>query len=112
MLWNTMKVMNTSVAFGFALLFAAPARAEFIETDVCVFGATSAGIAAAVQVSRMGKTVVIVEPGRFIGGLTTGGLGATDIGNKTAIGGIAREFYRRVAKHYAQDSAWKFEKRE
>ena len=89
-----------------------PVRAEFIESDVCVFGATSGGIAAAIQAARMGKSVVIAEPGRFLGGLTTGGLGATDIGNKGAIGGIAREFYGRVAKHYARDSAWKFEKRE
>ena len=88
-----------------------PLRAEMIETDVCVYGATSGGIAAAIQASRMGRSVVIAEPGRFIGGLTTGGLGATDIGNKAAIGGISREFYARVAKHYAQDSAWKFETR-
>jgi FAD dependent oxidoreductase len=89
----------------------APLRAEFIETDVCVFGASSGGIAAAIQATRMGKSVVIAEPGHFIGGLTTGGLGATDIGNKAAIGGIAREFYRRIARHYAQDSAWTFETR-
>jgi hypothetical protein len=86
-------------------------RADFIEADVCVFGATSSGLAAAVQAARMGKSVVIAEPGRFLGGLTTGGLGATDIGNKGAIGGIAREFYERVAEHYAQDAAWKFETR-
>jgi hypothetical protein len=85
--------------------------AEIIESDVCVFGATPAGVAAAVQASRMGKSVVIAEPGRFLGGMTTSGLGATDIGNKAAIGGIAREFYRRVARHYAQDSAWKLETR-
>lgn len=98
---------------GLCILLGLPAslRAEFIEADVCVFGASSAGIAAAIQAARMGKSVVIAEPGRFIGGLTTGGLGATDIGNKAAIGGIAREFYHRIAKHYAQDSAWKFEAR-
>lgn len=83
-----------------------------IETDVCVFGATPGGIAAAIQAGRMGKSVVLLEPGRFLGGMTTGGLGATDIGNKAAIGGLAREFYRRVAKHYAQDSAWKYETRD
>jgi hypothetical protein len=88
-----------------------PARAEFVESDVCVFGGTSAGIAAAVQASRMGKTVVLVEPGPYLGGLTTGGLGATDIGNKAAIGGISREFYQAIARHYAQDSAWVFETR-
>jgi len=88
-----------------------PASAEGIEADVCVFGGTSGGIAAAVQVSRMGRRAVIAEPGKFLGGLTTGGLGATDIGNKAAIGGISREFYRRIAKHYANDSAWRWETR-
>jgi hypothetical protein len=88
------------------------ASAAVIETDLCVFGGTSGGIAAAVQTARMGKSVVMVEPGKYLGGLTTGGIGATDIGNKAAIGGIAREFYGRIAKHYAQDAAWKFEKRQ
>jgi ribulose 1,5-bisphosphate synthetase/thiazole synthase len=62
------------------------------QADVVIYGATSSGIAAAVQVSRMGKTVLIVDPGTHLGGLTTGGLGWTDIGNKQVIGGIAREF--------------------
>jgi hypothetical protein len=86
--------------------------AEVIETDVCIYGATVAGVGAAVQSARMGKTVVIAEFGNHIGGMTSGGLGATDIGNKAAIGGIAREFYHRVAQHYARDDAWRFEKRE
>src|SRR5215813_2752066 len=84
-------------------------RAEVRETEVCVFGATSGGIAAAIQAARMGKTVTLVEPSNYLGGMTTGGLGATDIGNKAAIGGLAREFYARIARHYAQDAAWKFE---
>ena len=75
-------------------------------TDVVVYGATSGGIAAAIQTARMGKSVVLVEPGNHLGGLTSGGLGATDIGNKAAIGGIAREFYQRVARHYGRDDAW------
>ncbi|MCX8156310.1 MAG: FAD-dependent oxidoreductase [Verrucomicrobiae bacterium] len=83
--------------------------ATIVETDLCVYGGTSAGIIAAVQAKRLGHSVVLVEPGRFLGGLTTGGLGATDIGNKAAIGGLSREFYRRVAKHYAQPAAWKYE---
>jgi flavin-dependent dehydrogenase len=107
-----MKPVLFRLGLGFLLGLSAPLRAEFIESDVCVLGATSGGIAAAIQAARMGKSVVIAEPGAFIGGLTTGGLGATDIGNKAAIGGIAREFYRRIAKHYAQDSAWKFETRD
>ena len=84
----------------------APA-AEVVRCDVVVYGGTSAGVSAAVQARRMGKSVVLVEPGRHLGGLTSGGLGATDIGNKAAIGGMAREFYREVARHYAKDDAWR-----
>ena len=80
--------------------------------DVVVYGGTSGGIAAALQASRMGRTVILIEPTRFLGGLTTGGLGATDIGNKRAIGGISREFYGRIWKHYQQPSAWPHQKRE
>lgn len=83
------------------VLFASPP-----EYDVVIYGGTSAGIAAAVQVKRMGGTVVVIEPTSRVGGLTTGGLGQTDIGNKAAIGGISREFYQRVRKHYDRDSSW------
>ena len=77
-----------------------------VETDVCIYGGTSAGIAAAIQVARSGKSVVIAEASTHLGGLTTGGLGATDIGSKAAVGGIAREFYERVHQHYARPEAW------
>ena len=86
--------------------------AEVVDADICVFGGTSAGIAAAVQAHRMGKTAVLVEPGTHLGGLTAGGLGATDIGNKAAIGGVSREFYHRVALYYSRPEAWSREKRE
>jgi FAD dependent oxidoreductase len=82
---------------------------EGIRADVCVYGGTDAGVIAAVQAARMGKTAVIAEFGDHLGGITSGGLGATDTGNKAAIGGLAREFYHRVALHYAQDKAWQFE---
>ena len=85
--------------------------AALVESDICVYGGTSGGIAAAIQASRMGRTVVLLEFGKHIGGLTTGGLGATDIGNKVAIGGISREFYGRIAKYYSQDSSWRQETR-
>lgn len=78
--------------------------------DVVVYGGTSAGVAAAVQAARMGHRAVLVEPSRHIGGLTSGGLGATDIGNKGAIGGIAREFYQRIFRHYSKNpGVWKQE---
>ena len=79
------------------------------EYDVVVYGLTSSGIAAAVQAKRMEKTVVVVGPDQHLGGLTAGGLGWTDSGNKNAIGGIGREFYQRIWKHYQQDSAWRQE---
>src|SRR5882757_9394229 len=86
--------------------------ADVVNADICVYGGTAGGVAAAVQAARMGKKVVIAEFGNHIGGMTSGGLGATDIGNKAAIGGISREFYHRVALHYARDDAWRFEKRD
>ena len=85
--------------------------AATVESDICIFGGTSAGIIAAVQAASMGKTVVVVEPGKHLGGLTAGGLGWTDIGNKGAIGGRSRAFYRKLGAHYGKAEAWTFEPR-
>jgi len=78
--------------------------------DVVIYGGTSSGIAAAIQTARMQNRAVIIEPGRHLGGLTSSGIGWTDSGNKAVIGGIARQFYRRIRKYYDQPSAWKYEK--
>ena len=80
--------------------------------DLVVYGATSAGVMAAVQAQRMGKTVVIVGPDTHLGGLSSGGLGFTDTGNKAVIGGLSREFYHRVWQHYQQPGAWTWQRRE
>jgi hypothetical protein len=77
--------------------------------DIVVYGGTSGGVVAAVQGATMGKSVALIEPGRHLGGLTSGGLGMTDSGDTAAIGGLSREFYRRVEKHYADAATWKFE---
>jgi hypothetical protein len=77
--------------------------------DVCVYGATSAGVIAAYTARKMGKTVLLIEPGTHLGGMTSGGLGYTDIGNKYAISGISRDFYRRIGKHYGKFEQWTFE---
>ncbi len=77
--------------------------------DVVVYGGTSAGVVAAVQATLMDKSAILIEPGRHLGGLSSGGLGATDIGNKAAIGGMAREFYQRLGAHYGKAEAWTFE---
>jgi hypothetical protein len=79
--------------------------------DLVVYGGNAAGVAAAVQAARMGASVILLEPGPELGGLTTGGLGATDVGDKRMVGGIAREFYRRIHDHYAQPDAWRHETR-
>lgn len=76
------------------------------EYDVVIYGGTSAGISAAIQCSRMNKSVLLIEQTNRIGGLTTGGLGATDIGSKIAIGGISREFYQNVKKYYEDPNNW------
>lgn len=76
------------------------------EYDVVIYGGTSAGISAAIQCSRMNKSVLLIETTNRIGGLTTGGLGATDIGSKIAIGGISREFYQNVKKYYEDSNNW------
>jgi hypothetical protein len=80
--------------------------------DIVIYGGTSAGIAAAIQSSRMDKSVLLIEPSSRIGGLTTGGLGATDIGNKQAVGGISREFYQNIKQYYANPENWKWQKPE
>ncbi len=87
-------------------------KSEDLRRDVVIYGGTAAGVAAAVQAKRMGKSVVIVSPDRHLGGLSAGGLGFTDTGNKAVIGGIAREFYHRVWRHYQKPEAWRWEKRD
>ena len=79
--------------------------------DVVVYGGTSAGIASAIQSSRMGKSVVLIEPGKRLGGLTTGGLSQTDIGNKYVVGGISREFYQNINRYYQVPENWKWQSR-
>ena len=94
------------------LLTAVHARAAEPVHDVVIYGGTSAGVAAAVQARKMGRSVVLIEPTNRLGGLTTGGLGQTDIGNKAAIGGLAREFYQDVRKYYSDPTSWKWQQRD
>lgn len=97
-----------ALIMGVLALTVSTLRAE----DVVVYGGTAAGIVAAIQSSRLGDSVVLLEPGRHLGGMTTGGLGATDLGDKHSLGGIAREFYRSIYDYYLQPKVWKSETRE
>lgn len=83
--------------------------APCLAADICVYGATSGGVMAAIQASRRGRSVILLAFGAHVGGLTSGGLGATDIGNKAAIGGISSEFYQRLGRHYGKVESWTFE---
>lgn len=105
-----MKLTQRLATFALLLPLLLPAATR--QADVVIYGCTSGAITAAVQTKKMGKSVMMVCPEKHLGGLTAGGLGWTDSGNKAVIGGLSREFYHRVWQHYQQPSAWKWQKRE
>lgn len=69
-----------------------------VETDVCIYGGTCAGVVAAIQADRLGQRVVLLEFGKHLGGLSSGGLSHTDGGDPSVCGGIAREFYQQIGQ--------------
>ena len=109
-----MKPRMIALALALAACQSLPTRPDPepgpVSYDVCVYGGTSGGVAAAVEVARAGRSVLLIEPGAHLGGLSSGGLGATDIGNKAAIGGLSREFYQRVKAHYDRPDAWRWQR--
>lgn len=82
------------------------------KADIIIYGGTPAAVVAAVQAKRMGKTVIVVSPDKHLGGLSSGGLGFTDTGNKEVIGGVAREFYHGIFEHYQKAASWKWQAKE
>ena len=97
--------------FSAALRYFAPAPFErrTLTVDLCVYGGVSGGVIAAVEGADRGLTVALLEPGAHVGGMTAGGLGMTDVGSKDIIGGLAREFYRRVGRRDGVAEEWRFE---
>ncbi|MBA3974515.1 MAG: xanthan lyase [Candidatus Solibacter sp.] len=95
-----------------SLVLTTASAAAPLRTDIVIYGCTSGAITAAIQAKLMGKSVVVVCPEKHLGGLTAGGLGFTDTGNKAVIGGLSREFYHRVWQHYQKPEAWRWQKRE
>jgi len=81
------------------------------DADIVIYGGTSAAVTAAVQAKKMGKSVIVVSPDKHLGGLTAGGLGFTDTGNKEVIGGLSREFYHRLYMHYDKPGSWKWQQK-
>lgn len=101
---------QSTLTGGVTCLVAYPAAANTIppasDCDVCIYGGTSGGVIAAVQAARMGKSVVLVEPGNHLGGMMAGGLSWSDVGSAERaklFGGLAREVFERIGKHYGQD---------
>jgi hypothetical protein len=81
-------------------LFLALATVCPAQTDLLVYGGTPAGVSAAVSAARQGRSVVLVEPLYYVGGMMSGGLTKTDIGDRATIGGVSKEFFDRVLQHY------------
>jgi hypothetical protein len=108
---NCQKMKNKLIILCFLISIFLSQNAFSQNYDLVIYGGTSAGIAAAIQASRMKKTVVPIEPTQRLGGLTTGGLGQTDIGNKQAIGGISREFYQGIKTYYDQPENWNWQEK-
>lgn len=107
-------MMNRKIVFTFFVLLinlnSLKAQQKLYKSyDVCVYGATSAGVVAAYTAAQYGKSVLLIEPGKHVGGMSSGGLGLTDIGNKYAISGLALDFYRRIGQHYGKFEQWIFE---
>lgn len=100
------------VATSLGLLVMHSHAAETHQADVVVYGDASGGVTAAVQAARMGKSVILVSPYGHLGGMTSSGLGWSDIGNDRILGGLAREFYHRLYQHYQASEAWTHERRE
>ena len=103
---NCLRLVVTAL-----LALAAPLRAaETFTADLVIYGPTSAGVIAAVQAKKLGKSVIVVGPDKHLGGLSAGGLGFTDTGNKAVIGGLSRDFYHRVWKEYQKPESWRWQK--
>jgi hypothetical protein len=87
-------------------------QSNLYQSDLIIYGGTSAAIIAAVQAKKMGKSVIVVSPEIHLGGLSSGGLGFTDTGDKSVIGGLSRDFYHRVYLHYQNEDSWKWQNKE
>ena len=108
-----MNKLKTLIALSLLIFGCSPTQKQNqneFSADVIIYGGTSGAVTAAVEVIQSGKSAIIVSPDKHLGGLTSGGLGYTDTGNKTVIGGLSREFYHRVWLHYNDSSAWNWQK--
>jgi len=111
MIKNLIKFAGLALCLLPGIIQAQSSVSTTVTADICIYGGTSAGVIAAYTASKMGKKVVLIESGNRLGGLSSGGLGFTDIGNKYVVTGLARDFYRRIGEHYGKLEQWTFEPR-
>ena len=105
-----MKKLLLSILTLLSICACSPKQQEGEEADIIIYGGTSAAITAAVQAKKSGKSVIVVSPDNHLGGLSSGGLGFTDTGDKSVIGGLARDFYHRVFMAYQDSATWRWQK--
>jgi len=105
-----MKKLLLSILTLLSICACSPKQQEGEEADIIIYGGTSAAITAAVQAKKSGKSVIVVSPDNHLGGLSSGGLGFTDTGDKSVIGGLARDFYHRVYMAYQDSATWRWQK--
>lgn len=111
-------VMNPSIPSSLLLTlsalvtFSGVSPAADHKADIVVYGDASGGVTAAVQAARMGKNVILISQYGHLGGLSSSGLGWTDIGNDAILGGLSRDFYHNAYLHYQKDESWNLEKRD
>jgi hypothetical protein len=98
-----------SAALVLSTINSSVSAADPVKVDLCVYGGTAGGVIAAVTAAKLGKSVILIEPSRHLGGMSSGGLGFTDFGNKAAIGGLSRDVYKRLGKFYGKDETWQFQ---
>lgn len=108
-----MKSLKKNIIYLIAIIVFASvsctSQGEVKQVDICIYGGTSAGVVAAYTAAKSGKKVILIEPGNNLGGMSSGGLGFTDIGNKYVVQGLALDFYRRLGTHYGKLEQWIFE---
>lgn len=102
-------ILLTLVIIVLLTLFSFDGNNQTYKADIIIYGGTSAAVTAAVEAVQSGKTVLVVSHDTHLGGLSSGGLGFTDTGDKTTIGGLSREFYHRIWLHYNEASSWNWQ---
>src|SRR6185369_1057379 len=107
--FSRLSSVGLAVVLAFALVDAKQPAASLQTFDLVVYGGTAGGVMTAVTARREGLAVALLEPGRHLGGMVSGGLGWTDYGRKEVIGGYSLEFFERVGKKYDRPIEWHFE---